>query len=268
MVCTVTGSEIAHWLFWQKNTTGAWKLAAKPSASERGLFSLSARFSFVAHAGMPYGSGAGEPEQLATWLATSEGAVQVTPGVATLANRLAAGAQGPFAEVMAFYDYMIDKMACGRLHLDALAGEPPTDWVIASGWFDCRLGAALLVALCRARGIPARLVGGYPLWQATSEHFWMEAWIPDRGWTPFDLLAWDLSAGGRDRAWRDVYAGAVDYRMTTQVFPEIFTGAPGVPMGAAWQRLARATPEGVETRLVSIRDGHLIYADTVRVVRL
>ena len=28
-----TGSEIAHWLFWQKNTTGASKLAAKTRAS-------------------------------------------------------------------------------------------------------------------------------------------------------------------------------------------------------------------------------------------
>ena len=26
--CTRTGSEMAQWLFWQKNTTGAWKLAA------------------------------------------------------------------------------------------------------------------------------------------------------------------------------------------------------------------------------------------------
>ena len=30
---TWTGSEMAHWLFWQKKTTGTTKLAAKPSAS-------------------------------------------------------------------------------------------------------------------------------------------------------------------------------------------------------------------------------------------
>jgi hypothetical protein len=32
--CRLTGSEIAHWLFWQKNTTGAQKMAAKTNASE------------------------------------------------------------------------------------------------------------------------------------------------------------------------------------------------------------------------------------------
>jgi hypothetical protein len=28
VACSPTGSEIAHWLFWQKKTTGTWKLAA------------------------------------------------------------------------------------------------------------------------------------------------------------------------------------------------------------------------------------------------
>ena len=32
-VCTATGSEIAYWLFWQKNTTGAWNVDAKTKAS-------------------------------------------------------------------------------------------------------------------------------------------------------------------------------------------------------------------------------------------
>jgi hypothetical protein len=33
LACSPTGSEIAHWLFWQKKTTGAAKDAAKTSAS-------------------------------------------------------------------------------------------------------------------------------------------------------------------------------------------------------------------------------------------
>ena len=32
-VCRSFGSEIAHWLFWQKNTTGAFCTAAKTNAS-------------------------------------------------------------------------------------------------------------------------------------------------------------------------------------------------------------------------------------------
>ena len=89
--------------------------------------------------------------------------------------------------------------------------------------------------------------------------------MPDRGWTPFDLLAWDLSAGGRDAAWRDLFAGAIDYRMKTQIFPDIFTGAPGVPMGAGFHRLLSLDGAATRTSVVTIPDGALIYADTVQV---
>jgi hypothetical protein len=244
------------------------RLEAKPGSSERGDFVLSARFTFLAHAGVPHSrTGDGRLELPETWLAEREGPVQVTAEVVALAARLAAPWREPIEQVMAFRNHLIDTMACGRIALDGLGDAPPTDWILAHRWFDCRLGAALLVAMCRARGLPARVVGGYLLWQAPSEHYWMEVWLPDQGWTPFDLLAWDLSAGGRDPAWRDVYAGAVDYRMKTQVFPQIFTGAPGVPMGDAWHRLSRLTPGGTETRLVSIPGGELIYADTIEVVR-
>jgi hypothetical protein len=240
------------------------RLEAKVTGGERGRFTLAASFSFLARPGLPHGLETG-PIQPETWLADKEGPIQVTRAVAALADRLAGSRRDPFDRVVAFRDHLIDTMTCGRVQLDRLDGQAGTDWVLANRWFDCRLGAALLVALCRASHIPARLVGGYPLWDASSEHYWMEAWLPDRGWTSFDLLAWDLSAGGRDEAWRNIYVGAVDYRMKTQVFPHIFTGAPGVPMGAAWHRLLRATPDGSEASLVAIPDGELIYADTVGV---
>lgn len=248
-------------------TVAAGRLEAKPAAGVRGRVDLSARFTFTAQPGLPHGWGERDgSDDLALWLAEREGPIQVTAAVAALAARLAGAHREPFDQVMAFRNHLIDTMTCGRIALD-LVGAAPLDWVIAQGWFDCRLGAALLVAMCRARGLPARLVGGYLLWQAPSEHYWMEVWLPDRGWTPFDLLAWDLSAGGRQSDWRDIYAGAVDYRMKTQVFPRIFTGAPGVPMGAAWHRLSQLTADGTETRIVSIPDGDLIYADRLSVVR-
>lgn len=227
---------------------------------------LSAQAAFVARPVSPYGLEAG-PVPSEAWLAPVEGPIRVTPAVAALADQLAGARRDPFDAVMAFRDHLLDAMACGRVYADALEGEAATDWVLAHRWYDCRLGSALLAALCRARGIPARLVGGYLLWEAPSEHYWMEAWIPDRGWTPFDLLAWDLSAGGRDRDWRGVYAGALDYRLTTQQFPQVFTGPPGPSMRGPWHRLSRMTAGGTETRLISIPDGALIYAERLSVVR-
>ena len=242
------------------------RLEARVAETERGRVALAATYSFIAHPGLPHGleEGLARPE---TWLAEKEGPIQVTRPVAKLAHRLTSGVRDRFDQVMALREHLIDTMACGRISLERLDGQAASDWVLANRWFDCRLGAALLAALCRACRIPARLVGGFLLWDAPSEHYWMEAWLPDRGWTPFDLLAWDLSAGGRDAKWRNVFAGAVDYRMKTQVFPDIFTGAPGVPMGEAWHRLLRLTPGGLEASLVAIPDGELIYADAVSVLK-
>lgn len=244
----------------------AGRLEARAVAGDGEFFTLAASFSFTAWPGLPHGRDeAGRDTSV--WISEKEGPIQVTDRVRALADRLDRPAAPPFERVMAFRDHLIDTMACGMIHSECLSGPTALEWVLDTGWFDCRLGSALLVALCRAKGIPARLIGGYLLWDAPTEHYWMEAWLPGRGWTPFDLLAWDLSAGGQDKAWRNVLAGTIDYRMKTQIFPGLFTGAPGVPMKPPWHRLARAIPGGTETRFVSIPDGDLLYADEIRVFK-
>lgn len=242
------------------------RIELRPPAGAAGLVTISARYAFCARpAALPDRS---EPaEDLSLWLAGTEGAICVTPRVRALAARLAVPTTGTLAAIGAFRDHLLEEFACGIVHHHAIGAEPATDWVLDHGWFDCRLGAALLAALCRARGIPARLVGGYLLWDAPAEHYWMEAWLPERGWLPFDLMAWGLSAGGRDASWRRVFAGAIDYRMKTQIFPRLFTGSPGVPMRGPLHRLTRLIEGGAETRFVSAKDGGLIYAETIRVVR-
>lgn len=51
----------------------------------------------------------------------------------------------------------------------------------------------LMIALCRANGIPARLSGGYmfyrdflPGWDGDSWHVWVDVYLSDYGWVPFD----------------------------------------------------------------------------------
>lgn len=223
---------------------------------------LRARYRFRAHAGLPHGA-AESPDGHGRWLAAREGAIRVTPAVRALASRIAGGERDAERQVALFRDHIFDHFACGVVPPDPVERQSTPDRVLANDWFDCRIGSALLVALCRARGIAARLVGGYLLWAAPTEHYWVEAWLPGKGWTPYDLLAWDLSAGGRDPAWRDVYAGAVDYRMKTQVFPDIFTGAPGIGMAAPWHRLPQAIPGGTRTRFVAAADGRPLYTEDV-----
>jgi len=103
------------------------------------------------------------------------------------------------------------------IHYDQLDPVCPADWALKQGWYDCQLGSALLVALCRARQIPARMVSGYVLQvTAPTYHTWLEAWIDGRGWVPFDLASWDLSVCDRDERWRHYYFGCLDHRMAVQ----------------------------------------------------
>jgi transglutaminase-like putative cysteine protease len=60
---------------------------------------------------------------------------------------------------------------------------------------DCTEHSVLLAALCRARGIPARVAVGlvyYPPQSAFAYHMWNEVWIQDR-WVPLDAT---LGLGG------------------------------------------------------------------------
>ena len=112
-----------------------------------------------------------------------EGLVKVTAPVAELAARLAGGRSEPMALLAALWDYALDEMGCGVIRYDGLDPARPLDWVLENGWFDCQLGAALIVAVCRARQIPARIAGGYLL-RPTSPcaHYWAEVWLEATGW--------------------------------------------------------------------------------------
>jgi hypothetical protein len=201
----------------------------------------------------------------ADYLRRSEGLIQVSDRVRELADHLAGPGARPGAALRAFWNFLLDELMCGAIHYDQVTAAAPCDWVLDSGWYDCHLGSALLVALCRARGIPARLVGGHVLYRAApTNHYWAEVWLDNEGWRPFDLLCWDLSGGGADGAWRDHFYGRIDPRMVTQCFPRQFTGSPGVTLPPAWHMLQLGTVEGVEIRLNDIT-GRPVVVDAVAV---
>jgi hypothetical protein len=200
------------------------------------------------------------------YLQRRDGLIVVSRRVAALAGYLASPDADPLVAVRAFWNYCLDEFSQGAVHYDQVDMEAPGDWLLDSGWGDCQLVAALFVSMCRARGIPARILGGFYLYKACpTNHFWAEVWIDGQGWTPFDFVCWELSGGGRDTVWRDHFFGRIDVRLTNQCFPLDFTGAVGVKIPAAWHVVQSMEPGGVSVALLDI-DGTLVYRDFVSVV--
>lgn len=88
------------------------------------------------------------------------------------------------------YDHVLDNMeysALGRKELGA-AGAAEL------GKGDCTEYSDLFVALCRAKGVPARVAAGYTVGFGASPtgHNWAEAYLQGYGWVPFDPTAGDV----------------------------------------------------------------------------
>jgi hypothetical protein len=208
---------------------------------------------------------AGTP--IETYLRPSEGFINITPRVRELAQSLG-GKDQSWDAAIACWNYVLDELCCGMVRYDQIDQAVPGDWVLDNGWYDCHLGASLFIALCRARGIPARLLSGYVLYkQAPGFHYWAEIWIPGQGWLPFDFLSWDLSVGGRDQYWRNYFVGKSEYRMVTQCFPLAFTGPMSVRFPQAWNLTNAPADTGMQIAFTEL-GGNLIYRDRTSLQRL
>jgi hypothetical protein len=191
-----------------------------------------------------------------------EGLIRVSPRIAALAREIAGDELDQWVQVQRIWDFILDNLTYCLVHYDQIGTANPSEWVVDNGIFDCQLGCALLISLCRSLGIPARLASGYLLYSvAPAYHYWAEIFIVSRGWVPVDLSCWDLSAGGQDAIWRDYFFGALDYRCKTELLPRYFAGLSTVRLGERWQMLQLPLAGGIETRFVSIRTGRLIYCD-------
>ncbi|HEY1730073.1 MAG TPA: transglutaminase-like domain-containing protein [Candidatus Baltobacteraceae bacterium] len=197
---------------------------------------------------------------LELYLRPQEQLIKITPRMLELAKRLGVNKNDSLATMRSIWDFFFEHLALGVVHYDAL-GENPLDFAIESGLFDCRLGSALIVALCRAGGIPARICSGYALYAVPYYHHWAEVWTDDRGWLPFDLICWDLSLRGEDATWTGRFFARIDARMTTERLPRTFTGFPSVQFPDAWHVLSRPIQNGAAFGLFSVETGALVYED-------
>ncbi len=199
------------------------------------------------------------------YLRPAEGLIRVSSRVCELAV-LWAGCLSGWEAVVAFWRGMNASFCLGVVAYEEFDAAGAIGWVLDNGWFDCVLGSALLVSLCRAHGMPSRLVSGHFLYPPIpSIHTWAEAWIDGRGWTPVDLAGWNLSAGGDDTAWRDVFLGRVDVRMVTERPPRRVTGPMSVRFPPTWRILHRAVDGVLEISTVDAASGRALVTDRLRV---
>jgi transglutaminase-like putative cysteine protease len=209
-----------------------------------------------------------DPE-VALYTRPVEGFIRVTPRVLALAASLAGDAPDAWTALAAFWRFFFDRMMLGALHPDDLDPQDPLGDLVGGAWIDCFAGSALLVGLCRARGIPARLVGGLCLdVDAPTNHWWAEVLLPPYGWFPVDLMSWELAGGDLAQTrWSHHFFGNLDYRMKTECLPRIFVGPVGVTRPPAWYVLTTRDNEITEMAYCGIPDG-VLYTDRVHLTEL
>jgi hypothetical protein len=250
-------------------TVAPGRLDARLRVPPTQVVTLAARVSFTAYPTAPGRQTAQLSDaEFELYTRPREGLIGISPRIQTLAAKLADSAQGSWATVQRFWDFIHERLIWGIMHYDELDVHYPADQVLDAGWFDCQLGSALLAALCRARRIPARLVSGYLLYSVSATyHYWAEVWVEGRGWMPLDLFCADLSARGRNKLWRDYFLGNLDYRMKTQCLPRLFDSAAAIRFPARWYMLPRLDAEGTETGFFANDTGALIFRDRITVYR-
>ncbi|MFP3942111.1 MAG: transglutaminaseTgpA domain-containing protein, partial [Thermoanaerobaculia bacterium] len=150
-------------------------------------------------------------------------ASQVSPRVAELTARVAGEgtawekAQRIETHLMSEYAYSLDFLGQG-----GEGGDPIEEFLFDRREGHCEYFASSMVLMLRSAGIPARLATGFlgaehnPLedyWvvRQSNAHAWVEAHLPERGWTMFD----PTPAGGRparvETGWTGLAAQAWDY---------------------------------------------------------
>ena len=145
--------------------------------------------------------------------------MEVTPEIRKVANDLAGKETNPALQARKFFQYVIDKSE----HYSK-SGPMPKGLCLGSAK-ECMLGTgdcctdqhALFIALCRARGIPCRLMFGSRLKPENEgkDHdpgyrCWPNFFAPGLGWVPLDISSADAAPAERAGEW---FGGLDENRM-------------------------------------------------------
>ena len=207
--------------------------------------------------------GAPVPAADEIWLRDKEGLIVMSPAVKGLAAQLATGCHDAREFVHAAWRWLITTLRFGDWHRTDLDMADPLGGLMVSRLSDCILGSSMLAALCRARGIPARIVQGYLLHPANlGPHSWAEVRIAPDTWIPVDFGAWCYSAGNIDDPnWGRFFLGRSDARFLAEMAPREFTGWGSAPPPERWYRLERLEGQRIEHTLYALPDNSLFRRD-------
>jgi|GEM_PF-23353 len=107
--------------------------------------------------------------------------IELTPEVKALAQSIIGSETNPYYQAKAIYGWCVD-------HIDYV--YPPNRglrFCLSRRTGDCGSYSLIFVALCRAVGIPARVVNGHWCCRAKNNyHVWNEFYLPPYGWIPAD----------------------------------------------------------------------------------
>jgi transglutaminase-like putative cysteine protease len=216
----------------------------------------------------PLGAPVGPDDQV--WLREREGLIAPSPGVALLAAELAKASSTAREFVYAAWEWLMTHLQFGDVHRADLDRGDPLGGLLQTRLADCVLGSSLLVALCRARGIPARMASGYLLHPANlGPHSWAEVRLAPDLWVPFDYGSWCYCAGDpSDPVWGKFFRGRIDARFLAELAPRDFTGWGSAPPPERWFRLERLRGDRIEHSLLALPDGSLFRRDLLELQTL
>ncbi len=121
----------------------------------------------------------------------------VDPRIPELVRRITAGMQSDHARAAAIESYLRRSYGYTTRLLSHEVRDPLADFLFDRRKGHCEYFASAMAVMLRSAGIPARVATGFqdgvynPIsgwWvvRAQDAHSWVEAWLPDRGWTTFD----------------------------------------------------------------------------------
>ena len=230
--------------FVRRDEAGRVELRLDP-ALIRGRAHVEMSVEFVSGESLEIDEPAPTAEDRELWLKPSEGLIAPSQRLTALARTLPAGCPRQTAD--AAFNHLLSVLRLGDLHRDHLASIDPLAELLDSAWVDCALAANLFVALCRSRGIPARMVSGFLLHRAfPAPHFWAEALLEGDRWVPYDLGGWDYCQGSfAEPNWGGFFRGRVDARFLCEVAPRGFTGWGSARPPNRWYRTFAPCEGGV-----------------------